>query len=67
MKIELVNKSQIGRCYYQYLYRVTSKEFISDQEIYDKVAEGQEFFFTRSINEDGLHIVNATCRIDSGD
>ena len=66
MKIELVSKSQIGRCYSQYLYRVTSKEFISDQEIYDKVAEGQEFFFTRSI-KDGLQIVNATSRVDSSD
>jgi hypothetical protein len=72
MKIEMVGTSQIGRCYYQYLFRVTSEEFISSEEIYEmrnkgKLGYGQEFFFTRSTTDDGLHIVNATSRVDSSD
>ena len=71
MKIEMVGESQIGSCYYQHLFKVTSEEFLPDEKIHElrrkgSLGYGQEFFFTRT-TENGLHVVNATSRVDSSD
>lgn len=68
--IECTGEQNLGNCYNASYFTVTSKRLLSNQFLYylkelGLLGCGQEFWFKKAIQKDGVFIVEAQSRVDS--